>query len=161
MKAYDKLAQELEATPAAERTIANLRSFKRDFVNGEKLERLSDQAQGGGALLGNSGGGRGMGGMPKGLTNLLDTLVGVPAQAATGKLGSTLVGAADKLRDEGVQKAIKRGAAAVGGIGALSMLGDQLDGLEVLVCPAIAQELAEWAQPWAVLPATQEMYLTG
>lgn len=128
MKAYDKLAQELEATPAAERTIANLRSFKRDFVNGEKLERLSDQAQGGGALLGNSGGGRGMGGMPKGLTNLLDTLVGTPAQAATGKLGSTLVGAADKLRDEGVQRAIKRGAAAVGGIGALSMLGDQLGG---------------------------------
>lgn len=128
MKAYDKLAQELEATPAAERTIANLRSFKRDFVNGEKLERLSDQAQGGGALLGNSGGGRGMGGMPKGLTNLLDTLVGTPAQAATGKLGSTLVGAADKLRDEGVQKAIKRGAVAVGGIGALSMLGDQLGG---------------------------------
>lgn len=128
MKAYDKLAQELEATPMAERTIANLRSFKRDFVNGEKLERLSDQAQGGGALLGNSGGGRGMGGMPKGLTNLLDTLVGTPAQAATGKLGSTLVGAADKLRDEGVQKAIKRGAAAVGGIGALSMLGDQLGG---------------------------------
>jgi hypothetical protein len=128
MKAYDKLAQELEATPAAERTIANLRSFKRDFVNGEKLERLSDQAQGGGALLGNSGGGRGMGGMPKGLTNLLDTLVGTPAQAATGKLGSTLVGAADKLRDEGVQKAIKRGAVAAGGIGALSMLGDQLGG---------------------------------
>jgi hypothetical protein len=128
MKAYDKLAQELEATPAAERTIANLRSFKRDFVNGEKLERLSDQAQGGGALLGNSGGGRGMGGMPKGLTNLLDTLVGTPAQAATGKLGSTLVGAADKLRDEGVQKAIKRGALAAGGIGALSMLGDQLGG---------------------------------
>jgi hypothetical protein len=128
MKAYDKLAQELEATPAAERTIANLRSFKRDFVNGEKLERLSDQAQGGGALLGNSGGGRGMGGMPKGLTNLLDTLVGTPAQAATGKLGSTLVGAADKLRDEGVQKAIKRGAVAVGGIGALSMLGDRLGG---------------------------------
>lgn len=128
MKAYDKLAQELEATPAAERTIANLRSFKRDFVNGEKLERLSDQAQGGGALLGNSGGGRGMGGMPKGLTNLLDTLVGTPAQAATGKLGSTLVSAADKLRDESVQKAIKRGAAAVGGIGALSMLGDQLGG---------------------------------
>ena len=128
MKAYDKLAQELEATPAAERTIANLRSFKRDFVNGEKLERLSDQAQGGGALLGNSGGGRGMGGMPKGLTNLLDTLVGTPAQAATGKLGSTLVGAADKLRDEGVQKAIKRGAVAVGGIGALSILGDQLGG---------------------------------
>lgn len=128
MKAYDKLAQELEATPMAERTIANLRSFKRDFVNGEKLERLSDQAQGGGALLGNSGGGRGMGGMPKGLTNLLDTLVGTPAQAATGKLGSTLVGAADKLRDEGVQKAIKRGAVAVGGIGALSMLGDQLGG---------------------------------
>lgn len=128
MKAYDKLAQELEATPATERTIANLRSFKRDFVNGEKLERLSDQAQGGGALLGNSGGGRGMGGMPKGLTNLLDTLVGTPAQAATGKLGSTLVGAADKLRDEGVQKAIKRGAVAVGGIGALSMLGDRLGG---------------------------------
>lgn len=128
MKAYDKLAQELEATPAAERTIANLRSFKRDFVNGEKLERLSDQAQGGGALLGNSGGGRGMGGMPKGLTNLLDTLVGTPAQAATGKLGSTLVGAADKLRDEGVQKAIKRGAVAAGGIGALSMLGDRLGG---------------------------------
>lgn len=128
MKAYDKLAQELEATPMAERTIANLRSFKRDFVNGEKLERLSDQAQGGGALLGNSGGGRGMGGMPKGLTNLLDTLVGTPAQAATGKLGSTLVGAADKLRDEGVQKAIKRGAVAAGGIGALSMLGDQLGG---------------------------------
>lgn len=127
MKAYDKLAQELEATPVEQRTIANLRSFKKDFVDGAKLERLSDQAQGGGALLGNSGGGR-TGGLPKGVSNLLDTMIGTPAQAATGKLGAGLIRMSDKLRDEGTQQAIKRGAMAVGGLGALSMLGGQLSG---------------------------------
>lgn len=127
MKAYDKLAQELEATPMADRTIANLRSFKKDFVDGAELERLSNQAQGGGALLGNSGGGR-IGGLPKGVSNLLDVMVGTPAQAATGKLGAGLIKMSDKLRDEGTQQAIKRGAMAVGGLGALSMLGGQLSG---------------------------------
>lgn len=127
MKAYDMLAQELENTPVEQRLMSNLRSFKKDFVDAADLQRLSDKAQGGGALLGNSGGGR-MGGLPKGVNNLLDTLVGTPAQAATGKIGAGLIKMSDKLRDESTQQAIKRGAIAAGGIGALSMLGDQLGG---------------------------------
>lgn len=125
MKAYDMLAQELEATPAELRTMGNLRSFQKDFVDGAKLQRLSDRAQGGGALLGNSGGGR-MGGLPKGVNNLLDTLVGTPAQAATGKIGAGLVKMSDKLRNESTQQAVKRGALLAGGLGTLSMLGNNL-----------------------------------
>lgn len=119
MKAYDKLAKEVEAIPESERSLQNLRSLKADFVTSNKLEKLSDQAQGGGSLTNAI---RGGGLLPKGIANTIDAAVGVPAQAATNKIGAGLIKSADALRNPATQDTIKKVAMAGGGLAALSAL---------------------------------------
>lgn len=119
MKAYDKLAKEVEAIPESERSLQNLRSLKADFVTSNKLEKLSDQAQGGGSLTNAI---RGGGLLPKGIANTIDAAVGVPAQAATNKIGAGLIKSADALRNPATQDTIKKVALAGGGLAALSAL---------------------------------------
>lgn len=119
MKAYDRLANQVEAIPKNERSIQNLRSLKSDFVTANKLEDLSDQAQGGGSLTNAI---RGGGLLPKGIANTIDAAVGVPAQAATNKIGAGLIKSADALRNPATQDTIKKVAMAGGGLAALSAL---------------------------------------
>lgn len=116
MKAYDRLANQVEAIPKNERSIQNLRSLKSDFVTANKLEDLSDQATGGGSLVTNRLP------LPSGISAAADTLIGAPAQAATNKLGAGLITASDALRNPETQRKIRNVALAGGGLAALSAL---------------------------------------
>lgn len=85
--AYNKLAASLDEQP---RTINAYRSFKKDFVDVSKINRLSMQAENGAAAqMGRSFGG--------GLKRLTGSLLQRPVNAALAKVGGAINSGADRI----------------------------------------------------------------
>ena len=111
--AYTKLAKELDGT---ERTIANYRTFKKDFVKSSQLAEISRGAQSGSLEAGNKRGNV--------IGRVVNTITEEPINRALAWAGGKLSDAGDVANGAttgGIGRAVGRAANAVGGLaGALS-----------------------------------------
>lgn len=115
--AYKRLSKEIGSTPPEERTVANFRSFKRDFVDIDKMGKLSDQADGGGSFS------RTVNQVPV-AGPMIDSLLSQPVEAGAQKAGAAMRDLGKKFQDGSAQQGLKQAALiGGGGIGALSALG--------------------------------------
>ena len=105
-KAYENLAKDLEGT---ERTIANYRTFKKDFVKSSQLADISTGAQSGSLQAG----------IGKGTTvknKILNTVLGEPSNRALAYAGGKLNDLGDAINAGGNGKALGKVGKAVGGV---------------------------------------------
>lgn len=106
--AYKRLAKELAEVPADQRTVANYRSFKRDFVDIDKMGKLSDQAAGGGSIS------RAVKDVPV-VGPLLDATLATPVEAGAQRAGQAMRGVGRAFQSGKAQDMLKQGAAIGGG----------------------------------------------
>lgn len=106
--AYKRLAKEIADIPADQRTVQTYRSFKRDFVDIEKMGKLSDQATGGGAFS------RTFNQIPV-VGPVIDALVSQPAEAAAQRIGGATRDLGRAFQSGQAQDMLKKGAVIGGG----------------------------------------------
>lgn len=106
--AYKRLAKELAEIPADQRTVQTYRSFKKDFVDIDKMGRLSDQAGGGGSIS------RAVKEVPV-VGPMLDATLAAPVEAGAQKAGQAMRGAGRAFQTGQAQDMLKKGAAIGGG----------------------------------------------
>ncbi len=119
--AYKRLAKEIGETPADQRTVQAYRSFKRDFVDIDKMGKLSDQAQGGGSIS------RAVKEVPV-VGPMLDATLAAPVEAGAQRAGQAMRGVGRAFQTGQAQDMLKKGAAIGGGGLVLASLmggGDQ------------------------------------
>lgn len=106
--AYKKLAKELAEVPADQRTVQAYRSFKRDFVDIDKMGKLSDQAQGGGSIS------RAVKEVPV-VGPMLDATLATPVEAGAQKAGEGMRKLGRAFQTGKAQDMLKKGAMIGGG----------------------------------------------
>lgn len=106
--AYKRLAKEIADIPADQRTVQTYRSFKRDFVDIDKMGKLSDQATGGGAFS------RTFNQIPV-VGPVIDALVSQPAEAAAQRIGGATRDLGRAFQSGQAQDMLKKGAMVGGG----------------------------------------------
>lgn len=106
--AYKRLAKEIADIPADQRTVQTYRSFKRDFVDIDKMGKLSDQATGGGAFS------RTFSQIPV-AGSVIDALVSQPAEAAAQRIGGATRDLGRAFQSGQAQDMLKKGAMVGGG----------------------------------------------
>ena len=106
--AYKRLAKEMAEVPADQRTVANYRSFKRDFVDIDKMGKLSDQAGGGGSIS------RAVKEVPV-VGPMLDATLAAPVEAGAQKAGQAMRGVGRAFQSGQAQDMLKKGAMIGGG----------------------------------------------
>lgn len=106
--AYKRLAKEIGETPLDQRTVQNYRSFKRDFVDIDKMGKLSDQAQGGGSIS------RAVKEVPV-VGPMLDATLATPVEAGAQKAGEGMRKLGRAFQSGQAQDMLKKGAVIGGG----------------------------------------------
>lgn len=106
--AYKRLAKELADVPADQRTVQAYRSFKRDFVDIDKMGKLSDQAVGGGSIS------RAVKDVPV-VGPLLDATLATPVEAGAQRAGQAMRGVGRAFQSGQAQDMLKKGAVIGGG----------------------------------------------
>ena len=106
--AYKRLAKEISDIPAAERTVQRYRSFKRDFVDIDKMGKLSDQATGGGSIS------RAVKEVPV-VGPMLDATLAAPVEAGAQKAGGVMRDLGRAFQSGKAQDMLKKGAVIGGG----------------------------------------------
>lgn len=106
--AYKRLAKELSETPAEQRTVDSYRTFKKDFVDIDKMGKLSDQATGGGAFS------RTVNQVPV-VGPLADSLLSQPVEAGAQKAGEVMRKTGRAFQSGQAQDMLKKGAMIGGG----------------------------------------------
>ena len=113
-EAYERLAKEYAETPAEERTIANFRSSKRDFVDLSKMLERNDQTKGGGSFS------RAVRDVPV-VGRAADAFLAQPVERATQKVGETMRKVGREFQEGTAQEKLKKSAAiGAGGAGLLA-----------------------------------------
>lgn len=115
-EAFKRLAKELADVPEGERTIAAIRSKLKDFVDIKEINRLTDNAGGGGAISSR------LKTIPV-VGDMVDATIGKPVERLSQKTGEKMLKMADAFDSGKAQSTLKKGALIGGGIGALSLLG--------------------------------------
>ena len=115
-EAFKRLAKEIADVPSNERTIQAMRSKLKDFVDIKEINRLTDNAGGGGALSAK------LKSLPV-VGDVVDATLGKPLERLSQKTGEKMLKLADALDSGKAQNTLKKGALIGGGIGALSLLG--------------------------------------
>lgn len=115
-EAFKRLAKEIADVPSNERTIQAMRSKLKDFVDIKEINRLTDNAGGGGALSAK------LKSLPV-VGDVVDATLGKPLERLSQKTGEKMLKLADAFDSGKAQNTLKKGALIGGGIGALSLLG--------------------------------------
>ena len=115
-EAFKRLAKEIADVPSNERTIQAMRSKLKDFVDIKEINRLTDNAGGGGALSAK------LKSLPV-VGDVVDATLGKPLERLSQKTGEKMLKLADAFDGGKAQNTLKKGALIGGGIGALSLLG--------------------------------------
>lgn len=115
-EAFKRLAKEIADVPSNERTIQAMRSKLKDFVDIKEINRLTDNAGGGGALSAK------LKSLPV-VGDVVDATLGKPLERLSQKTGEKMLKLADAFDSGKAQSTLKKGALIGGGIGALSLLG--------------------------------------
>jgi hypothetical protein len=116
--AYKRLAKELAEVPPEQRTVQAYRSFKKDFVDIDKMGKLSDQAQGGGSIS------RAVKEVPV-VGPMLDATLATPVEAGAQKAGEGMRKLGRAFQSGQAQDMLKKGAAiGGGGLVLASLMGD-------------------------------------
>lgn len=113
-EAYERLAKEYAETPAEERTIANFRSSKRDFVDLSKMLERSDRSKGGGSFS------RTVNQLPV-VGPAADALLSQPVERGAQKAGEIMRKVGREFQEGAAQEKLKKAAAiGAGGAGLLA-----------------------------------------
>nr|DAT46580.1 MAG TPA: hypothetical protein [Caudoviricetes sp.] len=113
-EAYKRLAKEYAETPAEERTIANFRSSKRDFVDLSKMLERSDRSKGGGSFS------RTVNQLPV-VGPAADALLSQPVERGAQKAGEIMRKVGREFQEGAAQEKLKKAAAiGAGGAGLLA-----------------------------------------
>lgn len=115
-EAFKRLAKEIADVPSNERTIQAMRSKLKDFIDIKEINRLTDNAGGGGALSAK------LKSLPV-VGDVVDATLGKPLERLSQKTGEKMLKLADAFDSGKAQNTLKKGALIGGGIGALSLLG--------------------------------------
>ena len=115
-EAFKRLAKEIADVPSNERTIQAMRSKLKDFVDIKEINRLTDNAGGGGALSAK------LKSLPV-VGDVVDATLGKPLERLSQKTGEKMLKLADAFDSGKAQNTLKKGALIGGGVGALSLLG--------------------------------------
>lgn len=113
-EAYKRLAQEFIETPPEERTIANFRSSKKDFVDLSEIGKLNDRTKGGGSIS------RAVKGVPV-VEPVVNALVAQPMERGAQKIGEVTRKIGRAFQNGTAQENLKKAAAVgAGGLGLLA-----------------------------------------
>lgn len=113
-EAYKRLAKEYIDTPIENRTIANFRSAKKDFVDISNIGKLSDQAKGGGSFS------RAVNQLPV-VGPAVDALLSQPVERGAQKAGKIMRKVGREFQSGTAQEKLKKAAAVgAGGVGLLA-----------------------------------------
>lgn len=113
-EAYERLAKEYAETPAEERTVANFRSSKRDFVDLSKMLERSDRSKGGGSFS------RTVNQLPV-VGPAADALLSQPVERGAQKAGEVMRKVGREFQEGTAQEKLKKAAAiGAGGAGLLA-----------------------------------------
>ena len=113
-EAYKRLAKEYAETPAEERTVANFRSSKRDFVDLSKMLERSDRSKGGGSFS------RTVNQLPV-VGPAADALLSQPVERGAQKAGEVMRKVGREFQEGTAQEKLKKAAAiGAGGAGLLA-----------------------------------------
>lgn len=113
-EAYERLAKEYAETPAEERTIANFRSSKRDFVDLSKMLERSDRSKGGGSFS------RTVNQLPV-VGPAADALLSQPVERGAQKAGEIMRKVGREFQEGTAQENLKKAATiGAGGAGLLA-----------------------------------------
>lgn len=120
-EAYERLAKEFMETPGEERSVAGLRSSKKDFVDISEIGKLNDRSKGGGSFS------RVVSQVPV-AGKLIDAVAAQPVERASQKVGEVTRKVGQAFQRGEAQPILKKGAAiGAGGLGLAAMMGGSDD----------------------------------